>query len=548
MELFSGNETSLGTHGKPVRDLDNPRKWGIKNSAKTLRVAPTLKHWKEHVAGKTPLGIIPIKNDATCMWGSIDIDDYDFDVPGLLRRIEELSLPLVPCWSKSGGVHLFLFLQSPVPAEHLQRALSHMAAVLGYANCEIFPKQSKLNHERGDQGNWIVMPYFGSDYDGVLHMQHGIKKTGASMSLEEFVRVSYRLRISPDQLSEVRLSINGLADAKAEVENRTRKKKKGAEKEDKEPKVPFGDGPPCLQYIVASGKQRQGARNEVLFQMAVYYKRKYPEDWASHVERANHLFLDPPLPSSEVEAIIRSHNKTDYHYSCDKEPFSGFCQQFECLTRKYGVANDAVFPKITHLVKWEYEPAIWTVTLNNSKTLDVSTDELENYARFHKACLEQLTECYQLMSNVKWNAIVSAATRRMRDEDKRKPTDESSGDEFHELLETFLTDKRRGRNEEDLLSGRPFEDDAGIHWFRLTAFKRFLEREGFKTLRRGEIANRLRTFYGGESQMRSIRSRPVQVWRIDPDWEPPPPGKKEDRFRLSKMPSISTPESEESKI
>ena len=48
------------------------------------------------------------------------------------------------CRSKSGGAHLFLFTEEPVTAEDLRNKLTQLAAVLGYGNCEIFPKQIKI--------------------------------------------------------------------------------------------------------------------------------------------------------------------------------------------------------------------------------------------------------------------------------------------------------------------------------------------------------------------------------------------------------------------
>ncbi len=76
----------------------------------------TLDLWKQHVARRAwPLGVGPIREDSTCLWGSIDVDDYAVDPIAMIVKIRELHLPLVPCRSKSGGMHLFLFLHSPVP-------------------------------------------------------------------------------------------------------------------------------------------------------------------------------------------------------------------------------------------------------------------------------------------------------------------------------------------------------------------------------------------------------------------------------------------------
>ena len=60
------------------------------------------KLWEDHLAGKDPsLGIIPIRDDSTCIWGCIDIDTYPLDHKKIIRKIRELKLPLVMCRSKS---------------------------------------------------------------------------------------------------------------------------------------------------------------------------------------------------------------------------------------------------------------------------------------------------------------------------------------------------------------------------------------------------------------------------------------------------------------
>ena len=142
MALFAGNEHAHGTHGEPVQD---GLKWAIKTTARTVREPGTLALWEAHLRGERPLGVIPICEDSNCSWGSIDIDTYDKDVTGIVAEVEATKLPLVACRSKSGGLHLFLFLKQPMPADAVQAALKAMAARLDCADAEIFPKQTRLN-------------------------------------------------------------------------------------------------------------------------------------------------------------------------------------------------------------------------------------------------------------------------------------------------------------------------------------------------------------------------------------------------------------------
>lgn len=184
--LFAGFSTAHGTHGVPELDA-NGLKWAIKGTARTLREPVTVALWVAHLQGKRPLGIIPVREDNSCSWGSIDDDDYRRDPLVIIAKIIAYGIPLVPCRSKSGGMHYFLFMKEPASAAAIQTRLREIAAVLGLAGCEIFPKQTHILAERGDVGNWMVMPYFGSTYNGKIHEQVGLNTNGSTMTIEEFI-------------------------------------------------------------------------------------------------------------------------------------------------------------------------------------------------------------------------------------------------------------------------------------------------------------------------------------------------------------------------
>src|ERR1019366_8696331 len=106
MLLFAGFAGAHGTHGTPTQEPDS-LKWAIKTTARTLRQPVTVDLWLSHLTGERPLGVIPIREDSTSSWGSIDIDDYDKVLLVLVGRIQREKIPLVACRSKSGGLHLF---------------------------------------------------------------------------------------------------------------------------------------------------------------------------------------------------------------------------------------------------------------------------------------------------------------------------------------------------------------------------------------------------------------------------------------------------------
>ena len=94
------------------------------------------------------------------------------------------------------------------------------------------------------------------------------------------------------------------------------------------------------------------------------------------------------------------------------------------------------------------------------------------------------------------------------------PSDIGIAGRFLEYLEQFLTDRRRGEKKEDLISGRPWEDeDAKRHYFKLSALQKHLEREGVKDMTRGQITLRLQKL-GGSSHFFNIKSKGCNVWWV----------------------------------
>ena len=94
-ERFRGLSSAYGTHGEPTRE-PGKLKWEIKSTARTIRSPVTAELWQKHLDGTAPLGVVAIREDSTCSWGSIDVDQYDRDFSTLLTKVRETNLPLVP--------------------------------------------------------------------------------------------------------------------------------------------------------------------------------------------------------------------------------------------------------------------------------------------------------------------------------------------------------------------------------------------------------------------------------------------------------------------
>lgn len=500
MKLFAGATSAHGTHGEPEQ---NNLKWIIKGTAKTLREPVTPKLWRDHLAGKRPLGIIPIAEDSSCSWGCIDIDDYLTDPVEVIKRVVAADLPLMPCRSKSGGVHLFLFCDPPAPAAIFQTALKACAAKLGVAESEIFPKQTKVDTARGDMGNWMIMPYYGDTYGGKLQDQHGMKPNGFTMTLAEFLKAAEGLRVNHARLKE----LTTLKEAPKKKNGKAKAAGLGGD-----PNVPFSDGPVCLEILAGQGIPA-GTQNEALFNMAVYYRRAFPDTWQDKLRYANDTYLKPPGSDDGLQGVINSVSKKEYQYGCTKRPMCDHCNATVCRLRKFGVGDDADHMLIGGLTKLAGDPPLWFIGVGDDR-IQLSTEDLMDFRLFAKACANHATFTPTPMSQTAWASIVK--TQMEKCHIIKLPEEVTRGGQFSEVLEDFLTNRQRGRQKEDVLGGKPWEsEEDGCHYFRMKDFARFLNREStMKNLSRTEITKMVRDLGGGDKVLRISADQTTRVWFV----------------------------------
>ena len=299
--LFSGLERAHGTYN----NIDNTREDGKRQGqAITKREPVTDALWADHLSGVNGIGIIPIRDDSTVVFGAIDVDVYaGLNLVALAASLRELKLPLVPCRSKSGGAHLYLFTKDPVPAAAMQDKLRGLAALLGYGTAEIFPKQTSMQPGTSDIGSWINAPYAGGDDTN----RYALNPDGDGLSAEEFLAYAEGCKVGPEWFSQPLRKSEGL----------------------------LPDAPPCLQHLIEQGIP-EGGRNKTLFNLAVYC-RKAGDDWQDKVQELNQRHLKPALPHAEVLTIIKSVSRKQYGYACSDVPLSSYCDKAQCMKRTLGI-------------------------------------------------------------------------------------------------------------------------------------------------------------------------------------------------------------------
>jgi hypothetical protein len=537
MELFEGFASVHGTHGEPKKQPDS-LKWEIKSTASTIKRPVTPEMWMAHLAGKRPLGIIPVREDSMCRWGSIDYDVYDADLVKLIKRVNDLKLPLVPCRSKSGGLHLFCFTTDFVPAATMQNVLKDVAARLGIAGSEIFPKQTQILVERGDLGSWMVMPYYGDTFGGRLKEQVGLKKNGNDMLLTEFLHAIEEKAVGEEALLELSRKRPTQRVAAPETEFLGEGGgRKGAIPgvEYPEPEVPFGDGPPCLQQLARDGV-RHPHQNNTLLMMGIYAKMRYPEGWQERLEQMAQDHLDPPGRAEATAGLIKQLEKKDYYYTCKIEPMCSHCNSGLCKMQPFGVGEAGDYPDLSGMTLLETDPPLWFVNVEEGR-VELSTEDLLNYSKFTIACANQVHKTFNPMKQADWLLNVKNAMRAVT----KVPMPESAGAKgaLFELFEDYITDRRESSTVEELFGGAPWYDkNEDLYWFRMKGFMDFLKAQGVRDreLGRNRVVSLLKGKFEMDHKSFTVKGRNFQAWHVS--------GKTMERFTEP----LDTPQQEDAGI
>lgn len=451
--LFRGLSRAYGVYQLLKKNAATKETKGgkkVMGKARTVQGAVTDALWLAHLNGTQGLGIVPITDDNTCTFGAIDIDKYTVRIEEVEEACARNNLPLLPTRTKSGGVHLYAFTSEPVPAALMKLRLEEWSVALGFGGSEVFPKQNNLLSDK-DTGNWINMPYFGALSDeptaryGVLH--------GRPLTLEEFCERAERLRITEEQLEALHI----------------------AEGEE------FEEGPPCLQSIARSGFG-EGMRNNGMFAVGVYLKKRYPDDWQSHMPLYNARFMKPPLADAELRQLIKTLSRKDYGYTCEKPPCKQFCNKNLCRTREFGVGSgqhdDWGLVIDSDVLRIATVPPHWVITVNGTR-MQVFSEDLMQQRRFQELCLQKIAYLPPTLPGDKWRAEVNKVLQAAVEVEA--PPDASAAGELSYHLRQYCTVAPQAETREELLVGKPFTED-GYTMFRAADFKRYLDAQHFRAL------------------------------------------------------------------
>ena len=471
-KIFEGLDVAYGQHQSEGKRADGKQE----GKSYIVKKIVTDDLWQSHLDGEGPsLGIIPIMADNTSKWGCIDIDTYPIDYRKIINNIRKLQLPLVPCRSKSGGLHLFLFFKNPVSAKLIREKLREVASGLGYSAVEVFPKQSTILIEKGDLGNFLNLPYYNSKNT----TRYAYKDDGTAATLQEFISLYNNYAVSGTDEVAIQVSGDGIKD-----------------------------GPPFLQQLCTQGFP-EGTRNNGLFNIGVYLRKFDPDKWKTLLEEYNRNYMTPPLAAQEVVIVQKQLEKKEYNYRCKEPPINSYCNSKVCRGRKYGIGGNGASLEFSALTKLETDPPVWFLDVGDAR-MELQTEELQIQTKFQKKCMNSLNHMPPLVKQSVWQENIE---RLMTNLIKIPVSDDGSlAGQFEAFLQEFCTDRAQALNRDELLLRKPWTED-GITWFRLKDLQDYLTRNKFTYFNTGQLVQALRNLKGN-SEKYNLKGRTVRVWGV----------------------------------
>jgi hypothetical protein len=545
--LFRGFTARFGRYD--ISDAFNSGE-KVSGRARTVDEKISLKNYRDHLAGQTGIGVIPLREDNRVNFAAIDIDVYKQEEKknrNLTHEDVALALsdtPLIVTRSKSGGIHIWLFSRESVCARLATDYLQAQAYILGVSGTEVFPKQTE-RAASSDVGNWINLPYFGETRKAIIPNKVNGVYEFIEADLEQFLDIA---EMASEVVTDDWLIENTRIPSSQRNSTETTKM--------------WFDGPPCLQSLVVGHPERvevierkfkrgeitedqykkqlaftkpqltAGARDHVFLNVAHYLRRRMNEhnqDAALSEEEVAKLEKElikvhtqwtvvsgDPDKERDLTRLARQAGKGKWGYSCTKEPLKSFCNRKLCMRRKFGVGtvqnDETAITGFTIVMSSERQ---YFLTVNDKRVHIPDARTLYNQNMFAQEILNQTDRMWRTMQDAKYRDMIDAL---LADADKIDPPPDS--DTFSiglNALNDFVHDRKiaKGQNDAALHQGRViWSEDETTAIFRLDQFIAYLRSRGV-TWTPNYTGKMLKNDYGvltrGNTEIGGRQVRPYEV-------------------------------------
>lgn len=507
-DVFRGREDCYGE-----TLLKSESKEGVKNSdydARFVKSNVSDEHYAQHLDPEKEylLGICPVDIDGMCHFAAIDVDIYkDGRELGrkLRAKVDQLGLPLIPCFSKSFATHLYAFFKEPVPAVEVREFMEQCRVRLELPKkVEIFPKQDEI--KGGMTGSYINLPYWKSE------RCMAVGADGQDMSIEDFLQEVSAVEMTRDEMKNIHGELDQIKNESDDF---------------------LKEGPPCVVKLIEGGIP-QGERSNALTNIAVFAKKRSEQvdgfDWEAWLMDVNYNYCTPPMSATDLSQIIRSVGRTEMGYLCKQQPMVGLCDKASCLKKRFGVGGstpvDVCDFEIFSITKILASPPYYMVKLVGYEDRDIkmTSAHLTQPKNFVRAVFEQLDIIFETPRASTLAEMVNAITIAG---DKKQFIVEDAPEELEDvgnilaLLQQWITDHVVPQvNLEELESNNAIWNKGQL-MFRGNAFLTYLRSKGqiidktkvFDALRHQRAEDEWFNWPGKfEYKVVSIESKKIYLW------------------------------------
>ena len=427
----------------------------------------------KHLSGEKSIGSIALLDDNKLTWAAIDVDQYEIPIQEVWARVNALKLPVLCCESKSGGTHVYIFLADKQDPDLVRNTLSSWAAKLGFGGSEVFPKQS-YRLDESDIGNWINLPYYASNERMCWNGERWL-------TLDEFLDAAEAGKTLLDSQPT-----QGCGDDDL----------KGA--------------PPCLCHFAATGGAPEGLRNNTVYELAVYCRKRWPDNWQEKVHKLVPVITNPPLAYSEVQGLIKSFPNKNYDNRCQ----GPYCDRNACRKAANGRGDQTggATCEIGGVVKLMGDPVYWMVEIEGVR-VKLNTEQLQSQTLFNRACMETINRCPAALPQPKWLALLDSKIKVA--DVINAPEEASKLGQFKTFLGDYINaEYRQGAELKDVLAGSPWKDEVNkVFVFRSVALFQFLDQRKFNYVNNHQAWLWLRELHA-EAETVWISDKAIKVWKL----------------------------------
>jgi hypothetical protein len=241
-----------------------------------------------------------------------------------------------------------------------------------------------------------------------------MNEAGNLMDITEFIPYAKDRRVSKNSFLGL---FNGEDTEKKNGKKNGGKHPKGSWVEENTPELTittmFCDGPPCM-YTIARNRCHN-MQNNFLFDVSLFLRRKYSENWEKALEWVNYNVLQPVGDREKLNSLIK--RKPEKEYMCHQEPICSHCNPYACRRMPYGVGkgNGNVVDHLElGLTIIETEPNLYIVNLGNNRVL-FNPEDLIKQDKYQLKCAEYSVPVPHRQKPDEWidliNRSIEAATR-----------------------------------------------------------------------------------------------------------------------------------------